>query len=62
MSKPRIKFRNKSRSENEWLVNVIIQFLQYQKGRVNHNEITGSTLRKYVNLFQWMTFTFTYIA
>ena len=41
-------FANKAMSENGWLVNVIIQFLQYQKDRVNSKEITGSTLRNYV--------------
>ncbi len=35
-----------------WLVNVIIQFLQYQKGRVNSKEITGSTLRNYVKVLK----------
>jgi hypothetical protein len=39
-----------ARSENGWLVNVIIQFLQYQKDRVNRKEITGSTLRNYVKV------------
>jgi len=33
----------KARSENEWLVNVINQFLQYQKDRVSRKEVTGST-------------------
>jgi hypothetical protein len=33
-----------------WLVNVIIQFLQYQKSRVVRKEITGSTLRNYLKV------------
>jgi hypothetical protein len=33
-------------------VNVIIQFLQYQKDRVNRKEITGSTLRNYVKVLK----------
>jgi integrase len=45
-------FVNKARSENGWLVNVIIRFLQYQKGRVNCKEITGSTLRNYVKVLK----------
>ncbi len=45
-------FRDKAKSENKWLVNVIIKFLQYQKGRVSRNEITGSTLRKLCQGFE----------
>lgn len=45
-------FTNKAKSENGWLVNVIIQFLQYQKDRVNRKEITGSTLRNYVKVLK----------
>ena len=45
-------FRDKANSENEWLVNVIIQFLQFQKGRVICKEITGSTLRNYVKVLK----------
>ena len=33
-------FTNKAKSEDGWLVNVIIRFLQYQKDRVNRKEIT----------------------
>lgn len=45
-----IMFTDKARSENGWLVNVIIQFLQYQKNRVKSGEITGSILRNYVKV------------
>jgi hypothetical protein len=45
-------FKDKARSENEWLLNVIIQFLQYQKSRVSRREITGSTLRNYVKVLK----------
>ncbi len=45
-------FRDKAKSENEWLVNVIIQFLQYQKSRVSGKEITGLTLRNYVKVLK----------
>jgi hypothetical protein len=45
-------FANKAMSENGWLVNVIIQFLQYQKDRVNRKEITASTLRNYVKVLK----------
>ena len=45
-------FTDKARSQNGWLVNVIIQFLQYQKDRVNRKEITGSTLRNYVKVLK----------
>jgi hypothetical protein len=45
-------FADKSRCEKGWLVNVIIKFLQYQKGRVNSKEITGSTLRNYVKVLK----------
>ena len=31
-------FTDKAKSENEWLMNVIIQFLQYQKDRVNSRD------------------------
>ena len=40
-------FSEKARSEDVWLVNIIIQFLQYQK-RASHKKITASTLRNYV--------------
>lgn len=43
---------DKAKSQNGWLVNVIIQFLQYQKDRVNRKEITGSTLRNYVKVLK----------
>jgi hypothetical protein len=45
-------FVDKARSENGWLVNVIIQFLQSQKDRVNRKEITGSTLHNYVKVLK----------
>src|ERR687891_269629 len=41
-------FATKAKSENGWLVNVRIRFLQYQKERVNSREITGSTLPNYI--------------
>jgi hypothetical protein len=31
-----------------WAFNVIIRFLQYQKERVEKEEITGATLRNFV--------------
>jgi hypothetical protein len=45
-------FAKKARSENGWLANVIIQFLQYLKDRVNRKEISGSTLRNYVKVIK----------
>jgi hypothetical protein len=45
-------FADKARSDEGWLANVIIQFLQYQKERVNRKEITGSTVRNYVNVMK----------
>lgn len=45
-------FAERATSQNGWLVNVIIQFLQYQKSRVNRKEITGSTLRNYVKVLK----------
>jgi hypothetical protein len=45
-------FTERANSQNGWLVNVIIQFLQFQKGRVNRREITGSTLRNYVKVLK----------
>jgi hypothetical protein len=45
-------FTDKARSENEWLVNAIIQFFQYEKSRVSRMEITGSTLRNYVKVLK----------
>jgi integrase len=34
------------------ITNAIIKFLQFQKGRVNRDEITGSTLRNYVKVLK----------
>jgi hypothetical protein len=45
-------FADKARSEDGWLVNIIIQFLQCQKDRVSCKEITGSTLRNYVKVIK----------
>jgi len=45
-------FAEKARSEDGWLVNITIQYLQYQKDRVNRKEITGSTLRNYVKVIK----------
>lgn len=45
-------FADKARSEEGWLANVIIQFLQFQKERVNRKEITGSTVRNYVKVLK----------
>jgi len=45
-------FTFKAKSEDGWLVNVVIQFFQYQKNRVNRKEITGSTLRNYVKVIK----------
>ena len=45
-------FVRRAGSENGWLLNVILKFLQYQKNRVSHNEITGSTLRNYVKVLK----------
>jgi hypothetical protein len=45
-------FADKARSDEGWLANVIIQFLRYQKERVNRKEITGSTVRNYVNVLK----------
>jgi hypothetical protein len=41
-------FTDRARSEDGWLVNVIIRFLQFQKRRMSHREITASMLRNYV--------------
>lgn len=45
-------FAEKAKSEDGWLVNVIIQFLHYQRSRVALREITGSTLRNYVKVLK----------
>ena len=45
-------FARKAKSEDGWLVNVIIRFLQYQKDRVSRKEITGSTLRNHVKVLK----------
>jgi hypothetical protein len=45
-------FVNRTKSENGWLVNITIRFLQFQKERVNRQEITGSTLRNYVKVLK----------
>lgn len=41
----------KAGSQDGWVVNIIIQFLQFE-GRVNRKEITGSTLRNYVKVLK----------
>ncbi|HEY7110062.1 MAG TPA: hypothetical protein VH415_11565, partial [Nitrososphaeraceae archaeon] len=41
-------FAQKAMGEKNWSVNKIIQFLQYQKGRVEKNEITAATLANFV--------------
>ena len=43
-------FVNKSRNErgSSWVLNQIIEFLQFQKNRVETGEITASTLRNFV--------------
>ena len=45
-------FVNKAKSENGWLENIIIRFLQFEKERVNKKQITGSTLRNYVKVLK----------
>ena len=45
-------FVNKAKSENGWLVNIIIRFLQFEKERVNKKQITGSTLQNYVKVLK----------
>jgi hypothetical protein len=45
-------FVNRANSQNGWLVNIIIQFLQFEKERVNRKQITGSTLRNYVKVLK----------
>jgi hypothetical protein len=45
-------FTDKAKYEDGWLVNVIIQFLHYQRSRVSLKEITGSTLRNYVKVLK----------
>jgi hypothetical protein len=45
-------FVDRARHEHGWLVNVIIQFLRYQRSRVSLKEITGSTLRNYVKVLK----------
>ena len=41
-------FTEKALSDNKWLIKKVVYFLQYQKERVNHGEISGATLRNYV--------------
>jgi hypothetical protein len=41
-------FVEKATFDNKWLINMVIQFLQYYKHRVELKEITGATVRNYV--------------
>jgi hypothetical protein len=43
------KFVQNAREDNNWAFRNIVSFLQVQKKRVERKEITGSTVRNYVN-------------
>ena len=41
-------FTNKGTNDHSWAFNCIVKFLQYQKERVEKEEITGATLRNFI--------------
>ena len=41
-------FANKGTNDPSWAFNCIVKFLQYQKKRVEKEEITGATLRNFI--------------
>ena len=41
-------FANKGTNDPSWAFNCIVKFLQYQKERVEQEEITGATLRNFI--------------
>jgi hypothetical protein len=41
-------FSEKATSDTEWAIGRIIMFLQHEKGRVEHGEITAATLSNFV--------------
>lgn len=41
-------FGEKAKSNNNWVANNILKYLQIHKDRVERKEITGSTLRNYI--------------
>jgi hypothetical protein len=42
-------FVAKGKKDPNWAFSCIIKFLQYQKERVEREEITGATLRNFIN-------------
>jgi hypothetical protein len=53
-------FANKGTNDPSWAFNCIVKFLQYQKERVEKEEITGATLRNFIKAF-YFSFTFYFI-
>jgi hypothetical protein len=41
-------FATKGTKDPNWVLNCIIKFLQFQKERVEKEEITGATLRNFI--------------
>lgn len=41
-------FANKGTNDPSWAFNCIVRFLQFQKERVENEEITGATLRNFI--------------
>ena len=50
-----LSFVEKAKNDNDWAFRSIINFLQFQKDRVNRKEITGSTVRNYVKAIKLFT-------
>ena len=50
-----LSFVEKAKNDNNWAFRSIINFLQFQKDRVNRKEITGSTVRNYVKAIKLFT-------
>lgn len=48
-------FVQNARKDNSWAFRSIINFLQFQKERVDRKEITGSTIRNYVKAIKLFT-------
>jgi hypothetical protein len=41
-------FAHRGKENNNWLLNNVLKFVQYQKDRVDRKEITAATIRNYV--------------
>jgi len=47
-------FASKGKKDPNWTFSCIVRFLQYQKERVEREEITGATLRNFVKAIKFL--------